>query len=359
MDLCLRSNPLTNLFVDREMRFPTIVRLDLASTLLPTLASLDPIAESFPLLRILITTDSPLTASHPNARLLSIARIPLLESLNHTTITSNERQDAELYYMKLIADLMLGAKTTEESNQFRREHPAWDYLCVKHGEPESIIHKQKKNDPALQPKYPPVSLGANLIRFIFVHRVTLGRPPSLPETTTDADLSFTGAVYTRDLPKQVDIYRLKSIVGRLFSIPARHTKLILETNEWDPVPTTQLGGLDWDSSSDDDDSDAFLDISGGWDRADNGIDDPSAASKPDDPGILAEKTRKKQEREERKKERWVKREMEIPDSTRSIGDWVEGETARVRVERLVERSLVDMGVSAEALHALEQEMLMR
>ncbi|KAI4255704.1 MAG: hypothetical protein LQ352_002421 [Teloschistes flavicans] len=303
--------------------------------------------------------DSPLTASHPNARLLSIARIPLLESLNHTTITSNERQDAELYYMKLIADLMLGAKTTEESNQFRREHPAWDYLCVKHGEPESIIHKQKKNDPALQPKYPPVSLGANLIRFIFVHRVTLGRPPSLPETTTDADLSFTGAVYTRDLPKQVDIYRLKSIVGRLFSIPARHTKLILETNEWDPVPTTQLGGLDWDSSSDDDDSDAFLDISGGWDRADNGIDDPSAASKPDDPGILAEKTRKKQEREERKKERWVKREMEIPDSTRSIGDWVEGETARVRVERLVERSLVDMGVSAEALHALEQEMLMR
>lgn len=361
--LYLRSNPLTDLSVDRETKFRKVSTLNLASTSLPALTSLNPLPYHFPALKALSTTDTPLAASHSNARLLTIARLPLLESLNHTIITRNERQDAELYYMHLITELLLGAKTIEESNQIRREHPVWDHLCDTHGDPESIIRKRRENSPALQPKYPPVSLGANLIRFIFVRlpSTKLPSPPSLAGMTTRTDSTSN---FMCDLPRHVDIYHLKSFLGRSYSIPAMYVRLVLETNEWDPVPTAQLGGLDWGSSNDDD-SDDFLDISGGWDRADdnNRMDiDPSAASKSDEisnPAAIAEKLRRKQEREERGKKRWVKREVVIPDSTRGIGDWVEGDVARVRVEEMAEKSMAEMGASDEALKLLEEEILMR
>ncbi|KAL9576799.1 MAG: hypothetical protein Q9212_006812 [Teloschistes hypoglaucus] len=338
--------------VSQEAKFPpgTFSRLDLASTLLPTLTSLNPLPCHFPALKALHTPYTPLAASHPHARLLTIARLPLLESLNYTIITRNERLDAELYCRGWIADLLLRAQTIEESNQIRREHPVWDYLCDTHGEPESIERKRREEGPALQPKYPPVSLGAKLIHFVFVS-LQLPPPSSLPGMTTRPD---TASELIQDLPRNIDIYRLKSLVGRHYSIPSMHVRLVLETNEWDPVPTTQLGGLDW-ASSNDDDSDDVLDISGGWDCADNNMMDrkPSTSVvKPDDPGRIAEKTRRKQEREERKKNRWVKREVVIPDSTRGIGDWVEGDEARVRVE-----STGELGAaSEEALKFLEEEM---
>ncbi|KAL8640722.1 MAG: hypothetical protein Q9228_002379 [Teloschistes exilis] len=361
--LYLRSNPLTDLSVDRETKFRKVSMLSLASTSLPALTSLNPLPYHFPALKALSTTDTPLAVSHSNARLLTIARLPLLESLNHTIITRNERQDAELYYMHLITELLLGAKTIEESNQIRREHPVWDHLCDTHGDPESIIRKRRENGPALQPKYPPVSLGANLIRFIFVRlpSTKLPSPPSLAGMTTRTDSTSN---FMCDLPRHIDIYHLKSFLGRSYSIPAMYVRLVLETNEWDPVPTTQLGGLDWGSSNDDD-SDEFLDISGGWDRADddNRMDiDPSASTKQEeisDPRATAEKLRRKQEREERRKKRWVKREVVIPDSTRGIGDWVEGDVARVRVEEMAGKSMADMGASDEALKLLEEEILMR
>ncbi|KAL8629424.1 hypothetical protein Q9189_004874 [Teloschistes chrysophthalmus] len=365
-DLNLRSNPLTDLSVDRETKFQKLSRLNLASTLLPTLTSLNPLPCHFPALKALHTTYTPLAASHPHARLFTIARLPLLESLNHTIITRNERLDAELYYRGWIADLLLRAKTTDESNQIRREHPVWEYLCDIHGEPESIVRKGRENNGlALQsPKHPPVSLGANLIRFVFVgvQRTELPSPPSLPGgMTTRSDDSTSELI--QDLPRQIDIYRLKSLVGRHYSIPAMYVRLVLETNEWDPVPTTQLGGLDWGGSSsndDDDDSDDVLDISGGWDDRDadnynNKMDDmkpsTSSSSKEDD---MVGKGRRKREREEGEKKKWVRREVVIPDSTRSIGDWVEGDVARVRVER----SMGEMGAEEEVLKLTEEEMVM-
>ncbi|KAL8686734.1 MAG: hypothetical protein Q9218_006900 [Villophora microphyllina] len=343
--LILRSNPLTTLSTDHALIFSDVSTLDLTSTSLPTLATLNPLPFAFPILSSLQTTNTPLATSHPSARLLTIARLPSLSSLNHTNISKNERQDAELYYLYQITTSLLNAKTAEEEEQIRKEHPLWKHLCKKHGEPDSIARKHDKKDNAPQLRYPPVSLGPNLIKFTFVHHYT-------PIHGGDQTSSRT-ATHVRELPKSIDVYRLKSIVGPLFAMYGMDTQLIFETDEWDPVPTTQLGGLDWGSSDDDEDSDDVLDISGGWEGAET--EDASAdLDEASEAEALAEKTRKKQERVERKKKQWVKREIEIEDSTRPIGDWIEAKEARVRVERRE----IDMGVSEEALSLLKEEMSM-
>ncbi|KAL8869271.1 MAG: hypothetical protein Q9174_004391, partial [Haloplaca sp. 1 TL-2023] len=239
--LILRSNPLTTLSTDPQIIFPTVSTLDLTSTLLPSLSKLDPVPPAFPLLTRLQTTNTPLATSTASSRLLTIARLQNLISLNHTDIPNHERQEAELYYMKTITTLAINAKTKEEKQEIQNEHPQWSTLCNKHGTPDIVRQKQNQTSETAEPQYPPMSLGAHMVTFTFIHH-----------PKNDDGSHADPIVQTRDLPKITDIYRLKSIVSRIFNIPLLNTKLILETDEYDPVPITRLNNTDEWSFSDSD-----------------------------------------------------------------------------------------------------------
>lgn len=81
-------------------------------------------------------------------------------------------------------------------------------------------------------------------------------------------------------------------------------RLIHETSEWDPVPAAKPDENDWSCSEDED-----------------SVEDEE------------QRRRKRMEREERRKKMWVRREVELVDSTREVRHWIEGKEARVKVER--------------------------
>ncbi|KAL8705867.1 MAG: hypothetical protein Q9201_001015 [Fulgogasparrea decipioides] len=342
--LILRSNPIANLSTKPQIVLPKISSLDLTATLLPSLPDLSPVTTTFPALRSLQIINTPLATSHPSSRLFAVARLPNITSLNHTGISPTERQDAELYYQNLITSLLVEAKTPEEERHILAEHPQWEYLCSKYGEPDSIAQKHQPKDDAPPAAYPAVSLGANLVTFIFYTR--------RPNLNADDEGTTVTVTEIRELPKLIDVYRLKSIVGPLFSIPPMSVRLIIETEVWDPVPTKQLGGLDWDfsdsedESTDEDDEDVGSggssagDEDGDLDSGDTEVDDAkniNAVGSPEEgskASVVSEELRKEEGDQRKKKEKWVKREIEIPDSTRKVADWLEEKKeVRIRVER--------------------------
>ncbi len=102
----------------------------------------------------------------------------------------------------------------------------------------------------------------------------------------------------REIPKGFDVYRVKGIVGRLFKLKPMCLRLIWETGEWDPV-------------------------AGYEDELDDPSDD-EARGHPDSAKSLHHETQPTG--------KWMKREVEIEDSTRQIGFCVDGNSAKVRVE---------------------------
>ncbi|KAL8998016.1 MAG: hypothetical protein Q9169_002856 [Polycauliona sp. 2 TL-2023] len=354
----LRSNPLTTLTTRPPLIFPQIKTLDLASTKLSAFSSLNPILTTFPILSSLKTSQTPLTASHPSSRLITIARLPGLTILNNTPIPPHERQNAELYYLNTITPLILAAKTKKDEKEVAEEHPQWAHLCEKYGEPESIAQKRNahtstsdtipstidnSDEHTQKAMYPPLSLGANLINFTFIYHTPTPPPP--PRLSTSDYQQCAGAPppdqrqqeqeqqkqYTRSLPKQMDIYRLKAFVGRLFSIPSMELKLVLETDEWDPVPAVRPEMDDWSCSE------AFSSESGGEDIvsrvscAEGGEGEKSG--KVGGKGKEKVKVKVKVKDKDKDKNLWTRREIELVDSTRPVSFWVEGKKARVRVER--------------------------
>lgn len=94
------------------------------------------------------------------------------------------------------------------------------------------------------------------------------------------------------IPKSFDSYQLKGIVGKLFDLRPLSLRLVWETGEWDP-----MAGYDDQEDSEDDDT-AMAD----------------------------------DELEARNKGRWIKREVELEDGTRQIGNTIDATVAIVRVE---------------------------
>lgn len=297
--LSLRANPLTSLSSspDKGTIFPKLKHLDLTSTLLPTLSSLNPIPTSFPQLTSLLTNHTPLT-TYPSASLHTIARLATLTDLNYSHITPPERQNAELYYLSQISKQLAAATDDAEERQVLKEHPRWKQLCNLHGEP-TITRTKDAATPGAG------TLAARMTEFIFrIRKQDLYAARQHAQsidghsgaTTAQEDSSADALVVEKRklIPRTVDVYRLKGIVGQLFGIRPLSVKLVWETEEWDPV-----GEGD-----------------GGWSVSEDGSDE---------------------ERVERKEERregvsWVRREMELVDGTREVGFFVEGKVARVRVE---------------------------
>ncbi|KAL9104107.1 MAG: hypothetical protein Q9163_000909 [Psora crenata] len=326
-DLSLRSNPITTLASEKVELF-SLRHLDLTATRLPNFASLNPIPNLSPSLRSLLTKDTPLS-KNPSASLLTIARIATLTELNYSHISSAERMNAELYYLSTITKVLSDAASPVEEKQILACHPRWPDLCRIYGEPE-IPRKPQES------VFKPGALGARVANFVFLmpeqspfqaHDVTQPSPPkdtseearshtdvmglephdtATPKPTININEMSASTPKSRLLPLTTSTYRLIGIAASLFSLRPISTRLILETDEFDPVGDKDGG---WSVSEDDS-------IEGEGEATDG----------------------RKSRGGKQEKGQWVRREEELVGSTRSVGDWLPlgfgGKEAdlRVRVE---------------------------
>ncbi|KAL9044342.1 MAG: hypothetical protein Q9214_002513 [Letrouitia sp. 1 TL-2023] len=232
--LILRSNPITTLDSSKaSFSLPSIQTLDLSYTLLPSLQTLDPLPRLFPALKSLLISNTPLTTNNKNNNnnLTSspaiIARIASLTSLNHSAVTPAVRQNAELAYLNSIASEIVAAPTLEAKDRIRGVmNPRFAELCANYGEPDILSRSTTATEVAVATEeeggdgknvFPPRSLGARLLVCNFYME----------------DKAEAGGMIrrTREVPKTVDIYRLKGIAGRLFGMNPVRFSLVWERDE--------------------------------------------------------------------------------------------------------------------------------
>lgn len=187
-----------------------------------------------------------------------------------------ERQNAELYYLSVIALELSEASTQDDKKRVLTEHPRYPELCTIYGEPAALKKKAESTGIA------PGSLEARIVEFTFYSIID----GSMVEKK-------------KDIPRSFDAYRIKGIVGRLLGVRPLGCKLIWEMGEWDPV----------------------------------GKEEEDIWSCSEEDGDGGERGRSRAEAVEGKSRgKWVKREVELVDGTKDVGFWIDGREARIRVE---------------------------
>lgn len=219
--------------------------------------------------------DSGSSSSAEEGYMLTLARLGNLKTLNFSNITTADRTNAEMYYLSQIGKAMAEVPESEEHTIIAK-HKRYHELCKKYDTP-NIVRKGTRD---VNPNF----LEARLITFTFYMP---------PKTKGDQEEAIT---IERKIPKSFDVYRVKGLVGRMFGIPPLDSKLVWETGEWDPV----AGYEEWEDSSSDDDEDQMIEA--------------KASTSAEEKG------------------KWMKREVEIQESTRKIGFCVDGMEVKVRVE---------------------------
>ncbi len=195
-----------------------------------------------------------------------------------------------MYYLSHIAKAMAAIPEVEEY-KVTNQHPRFAELCEIYGAP--VITRTSPS--FIDPK----SIEARLINFTFHFRT--------PASGNDPNCSSTR---TKKIPRTFDIYRLKGIVGRLFGQKPMSLKLVWESGELDPVAEYEE---EWDSS--DEEEEHVVAANGNWSDDGNG----SGMANVNADELV-------------KSGKWVRREVELPDSTREVGFWIEEREAKVRVE---------------------------
>lgn len=233
---------------------------------------------TFPKLKHLRVTGNPLYGSLVSAEgkplatedgyMLTTARLPQIESLNYRKITEKERLNAETYYLGQIAAELTRTPGGQEEKVLAK-HPRYRELCEEYGEPNI---QRKVGREELDPN----SLAAKLVAVTFSLSDNVS-PDTKPRSWTD------------EIPKSFNIYAVLGMVGKRLNAMPLGLRLILETNEKDPVgkDSAYVGPEWWDSSDDE---------------------------------------------AEMERENWVKRQVELVAGTRALGTFVEAREASVRVD---------------------------
>lgn len=190
-----------------------------------------------------------------------------------------------MYYLSLIGK-ELSATTEEEEPATLATHPRYSELCELYVEP--TIARAVVSDSSGARIIHPRSVAARLVRMAF--HLPLGNDNSISQV--------------KEIPGSFDTYQVKALVSRLFGLPAFGFRLVWETDEWDPVEKEvgDEGVVEWDEDSEDEDR---PDIGSGLETArdGDGLD----------------------------KSRFVRREVELVDSTRDIGFLFQSEVGEVRI----------------------------
>ncbi|KAJ9214382.1 hypothetical protein DTO166G4_4006 [Paecilomyces variotii] len=291
---------------DASFQFsPTVRSLDVSRNNINSWSFINALPRLFPGLKSLRISDNPLydqpvapsnvtnlpekSMTVEEAFMLTVARLRNLESLNYSKITPQERTNGELYYLSLIGK-ELSAYPESAEKSILANHPRYGELCGLYGEP--VIRRALDSSRG---DINPRSVAARLVRFTFY----------IPDTNNRRE-------HTQEIPRTFDVYRVKSIVSRLFDLIPLGFRLIWETEEWDPIDESDTGLDEWDSS-DDDEPDAAE--SEGQRISKNGAASDRVMTREDG-------------------NKFVKREVELVDSTRHVGYWFNDDLkeATVRVE---------------------------
>ncbi|KAK0389570.1 hypothetical protein NLU13_3145 [Sarocladium strictum] len=219
-----------------------------------------------------VKSDDTKGSSSEEAHMFTIARLAVLRSLNFSEITSDDRMNAEMFYLSRIAK-QLAAVPESAENTVKAQHPRYRELCEIYGEPD-VIRSDEVN---------PSFLEARLLTVTFT-------------------CEGKGKV-TKRIPKSFDIYAVKGIAGGLFGLPPLKLRLVWETGEWDPV-----AGFDDEGDESDEDEQDLPDTQGDSNGATSAVNT---------------------------KGRWIKREVELTDSPRQLGYVVDGTVAKIRVESIL------------------------
>lgn len=243
-------------------------------TVFPDLTNL--LIANNPLYSNLVSAENtPLTAD--DGYTLTLARLPLLQTLNHSTITDKERLNAETYYLGQIAREL--AKTPAEKRaKVLDSHPRWEALCAEYGEP--VI-----TGPRTGGEIDPASLAARLVRVTF-HLASDSAKHPISSKSFEADYTWT-----EEVPRSTSIYSLLGRVGKKLDVMPLSLRLVWETGEKDPVGAGGSAG----------DAPEYWDSSDGEDESEG-------------------------------KGEWVAREVELAAGTRAVGSYLEGLGGTVRVE---------------------------
>lgn len=259
---------------------PSIESIDLAYNTVASWSLFDSIDSAYPNLRHLRVTGNPLYIDLTSAEgkpltaedgyMLTIARLPQLETLNYSNISDKERLNSETYYLGQIA-AELSRTPIEQVQEVLDRHPRWYALCEEYGEPS--IKRQSTRD-----ELDPNILAAKLVTLTF----TLAGKV-LPAIST--------RTWSEEIPKLFKIYTVLGMIGNRLGIAPLKLRLIWETGEQDPVGRDggYVGPEEWDSSDEEGTSSTI----GG---------------------------------------ELVAREVELVAGTRAVGTYIEGREARVRIE---------------------------
>lgn len=316
--LSLRGNNLSIVTDDAEsgtpdFHFPATLRsVDLSRNNISSWDFLNHLPTIFPGLRTLRISGNPLfdkpplpasiaaatasmSASKPmtvdEAFMLTLARFPpTLRTLNYSNISLQDRSNAEMYYLSLIGK-ELSATSEEEESRILSTHPRYNELCDLYGEP--TITRAVVSDASGQRVIHPRSVAARLVKMAF----RLSDPSSTAGASTGRQQDSSTQGQIKEIPASFNSYQVKALVSRLFGLPAYGFKLIWETDEFDPVEKDvgQEGFMDSDGDSEDEMQEG-----------------PRVSSEPNG-------------------SRFVRREVELVESTRDIGFLFQGETGEMRI----------------------------
>ncbi|EPS33594.1 hypothetical protein PDE_08556 [Penicillium oxalicum 114-2] len=251
----------------------------------------NPLYDQSPLPPAVAAATSSMSASQPmtldEAFMLLLSRFPAsLTVLNYSVISPQDRANAEMYYLSLIGKELSGTAEAEEL-AILASHPRYKELCQLYGEP--TITRATEGDGSGR-KVHPRSVAARLVKLAF--------------RLSDSK------VRVQEVPTSFDTYQVKAMVARLFGLAPFSFKLVWETDEWDPVEqrTGEDGEATWDDYSDDDSDD----------HHDNDDDDHDKMQHADSTSLA-------------QSNRFVRREVELTESTRDIGFLFQGEIGEMRI----------------------------
>ncbi|THX40595.1 hypothetical protein D6D10_03386 [Aureobasidium pullulans] len=282
--LNLKNNQITSTFKDQQrtesFTLPeTIVDVDLAYNNITSWSIINELPSTIPGLKHLRIAHNPLFSSLRSADgkpmtsadgyMLTIARLPQLETLNYSKITDKERLNSESYYLSQIGrQLSLAPK--EKENEILSAHPRWKELCEEYGEPKI----ERQTESGIDPN----SLAARLLECT-IYSPAAAHLSTLPNEHNPLIV---------EIPKSCSIYKVHGVIGRRLGLEPTQLRLILETGEKDRVDMATWNGVEaWDSDEEDAESVG---------------------------------------------EEWKEREEELVAGTRPLGTFVDGQKARIRVE---------------------------
>lgn len=249
-----------------------------------------------PLAPSIAAATSTMSASKPmtvdEAFMLTLSRFPSnLHTLNFSAISPQDRSNAEMYYLSLIGK-ELSATSAEEEQKVLVAHPRYSELCDLYGEP--VLTRAIVSDGSGERVIHPRSVAARLARLSF----RLINPSTIPREGDSGD--HPSGTIVKEIPTSFNTYQVKALVSRLFKLKPYCFKLVWETDEWDPIEkeTVEGGAAAWAEDSEDE------------------MDEPEALVAP---ALSTDASR------------FVRREVELVDSTRDIGYLFQNETGELRI----------------------------